>query len=153
FQTGTYGAAIFNVVSNGGNGGDGFGPGAGGPAGANSALLINVAATIINPSFTPGTPGAICIGTSAKSFIVGPPISDLSNHEPVLQQAGTRSGSITIGAITASISGMLNNSTIVLNGDRNGANVNLAGNGVINTGSGPRNVSVNFQGVIGANGL
>lgn len=60
FSAGSYGAAIFNVVSNGGDGGDGQGPGAGGPAGANNALLVNVSATIIAPSFQPGNPGAAC---------------------------------------------------------------------------------------------
>jgi len=153
FVTGTYGAAIFNVVSNGGDGGDGFGPGAGGAAGGNSALLINVAATIIAPSFQPGIPGNICIGTSTKSFIVSPPTSDLSGHEPVLQQAGTRAGSVTVGANTMSIDGLIKNSTIQLTGSRTGANVSLSGTGVINTGSGPRNVTITFNGSIGPNGL
>jgi len=62
FAQGSFGAAIFNVVSNGGDGGDGAPPGAGGPPGANSALLINVTATILPPSFQPGVPGAACAG-------------------------------------------------------------------------------------------
>jgi hypothetical protein len=151
--TGTYGAAVFNNVSNGGDGGNGLGPGGGGPAGANSALLINVGATIFPPSFVPGNPGAICTGTTTKTFIVATPTADLSGHEPFLLQVGTRQAQVTLGASTMSISGLLNNSTIVLSGTLAGANFGLSGSGVINTGSGPRNVTVQFQGSIGANGI
>ena len=60
FSTGNYGPAIFNGVSDGGDGGNGQGPGAGGPAGPNSALLVNVSATVLPISFTPGNPGNAC---------------------------------------------------------------------------------------------
>jgi hypothetical protein len=98
FSLGIYGAAIFTVVSNGGDGGNGLAPGAGGPAGPNSALLINVAATINPVSFTPGNPGAVCNGFT---MIVTPPLQTVQQNgsgsvHVVITRTGTFTGAVTV---------------------------------------------------------
>ena len=96
-QNGAPGDAKFTTVANGGNGGDGFGPGEGGPAGSPTAN-ISVVAITTQPSFVPGLPGAWCAITKTVTFsLTTPATDDPAGHEIILQL-------IAFGPHTASIS-------------------------------------------------
>jgi hypothetical protein len=123
FATGTYGDAIFNLVSNGADGGNGLPPGAGGLPGDNSAFRINVAGTFIEPSFQPGLPGAACPAAISWVSITPDPVVVIKGNTfsinvlftrfnftlPILvtikDQDGTTRGSGTIAGTSGTVSG------------------------------------------------
>lgn len=153
---GTAGTILVENAGNGAKGGDGLGPGAGGTAGSQAGIGANGARTNVAPIFTDGVAGIPCPGThNNKTAVVGPPTSDTHGHEGFIQQAGQRLVQLIFGTgTTASIGGLLANSTIVISGSRSGNQLTLSGSGIINLpGGGTRNATVTFNGTISATGI